>query len=150
MQAYAANELSSQLVIDAVCMRLSAGLESLNRLEPGRLDELGGADWPLMWGMRDRIAHGFCSWTPTSCEGPWNVTSRPSSTNQRLSRLSRDEGRPVTGVWRGRTPVAGAGGVGRSFLRAVKRPGAEAMAVKTMDAAATGRRRPSRDHRVDQ
>lgn len=59
MQAYAANDLSSQLVIDAVCMRLSAGLESLNRLEPGTLDELFGADWPLMWGMRNRIAHGY-------------------------------------------------------------------------------------------
>ncbi len=59
MQAYAADDLSSQLVIDAVCLRLSAGLESLNRLEPGTLDELFGADWPLMWGMRNRIAHGY-------------------------------------------------------------------------------------------
>ena len=59
MQSYAANDLSSQLVINAVCMRLSAGLESLNRLEPAKLDELFGADWPLMWGMRNRIAHGY-------------------------------------------------------------------------------------------
>ena len=59
MQAYSANDLTSQLVIDAICMRLSAGLESLNRLERGTLDELFGADWPLMWGMRNRIAHGY-------------------------------------------------------------------------------------------
>lgn len=59
MLEYAANDLSSQLVIDAVCMRLSAGLESLNRLNPGALDELFGANWQLMWGMRNRIAHGY-------------------------------------------------------------------------------------------
>lgn len=59
MQEYAAHDLSSQLVIDAVCMRLSAGLESLNRLDPEALDELFGANWPLMWGMRNRIAHGY-------------------------------------------------------------------------------------------
>lgn len=48
-----------QLVIDAVCMRLSAGIEVLARLDDGVRTELFGADWPLMWGMRNRIAHGY-------------------------------------------------------------------------------------------
>lgn len=59
MHEYAAHDLNSQLVLDAVCMRLSAGLDSLNRLDAGGLGELFGPNWQLMWGMRNRIAHGY-------------------------------------------------------------------------------------------
>ena len=59
MQTYAQRDLDDQLVIDAVCMRLSAGLEALSGLEPARREELFGETWQLMWGMRNRIAHGY-------------------------------------------------------------------------------------------
>ena len=59
MRAYAGHNLDDQLVIDAICMRLSAGIEALATLEPNVRDQLFGADWPLMWGMRNRIAHGY-------------------------------------------------------------------------------------------
>lgn len=59
MQAYAEHDLDDQLVIDAICMRLSAGIEALATLEPDVRDRLFGTDWPLMWGMRNRIAHGY-------------------------------------------------------------------------------------------
>lgn len=56
---HASRDLDDQLVVDGICLRLSAGLEVLNRLDPLKRDELFGADWPLMWGMRNRIAHGY-------------------------------------------------------------------------------------------
>lgn len=56
---HAQGNVTEQLVIDAVCMRLSAGLEVLNRLDPEVRDGLFGDSWPLMWGMRNRIAHGY-------------------------------------------------------------------------------------------
>lgn len=59
MLDHARRDVTDQLVIDAVCMRLSAGLEVLNRLDPKIRDELFGDNWPLMWGMRNRIAHGY-------------------------------------------------------------------------------------------
>ena len=59
MLQHAQDDVTDQLVIDAVCMRLSAGLEVLNRLDPDVRDGLFGDNWPLMWGMRNRIAHGY-------------------------------------------------------------------------------------------
>ncbi|MDQ6895468.1 MAG: DUF86 domain-containing protein [Actinomycetota bacterium] len=54
-----------QLVVDAVCMRLSAGVEALNRLESSTRDDLFGDTWPLMWGIGNRIAHGYLLVEPT-------------------------------------------------------------------------------------
>lgn len=48
-----------QLVIDAICMRLSAGIEVLARLDPDARSRLFGDNWQIMWGMRNRIAHGY-------------------------------------------------------------------------------------------
>lgn len=59
MLDHAQGDVTDQLVIDAVCMRLAAGLEVLNRLDPDVRDGLFGDSWPLMWGMRNRIAHGY-------------------------------------------------------------------------------------------
>jgi len=56
---YAAGDLSDQLVIDAICMRLSAGIETLASLDATDRDRLFGEQWPLMWGIRNRIAHGY-------------------------------------------------------------------------------------------
>lgn len=59
MREHAQGNLDDQLVIDAVCMRLSAGLEALAGLEVATRDRMFGDAWPLMWGMRNRIAHGY-------------------------------------------------------------------------------------------
>ncbi|MDI9628481.1 MAG: DUF86 domain-containing protein [Acidobacteriota bacterium] len=59
MQDHAAQDLDERLVIDAVCMRLSAGIEALAALDPTVREEIFGEVWPLMWGMRNRIAHGY-------------------------------------------------------------------------------------------
>ncbi|MFT4011412.1 MAG: DUF86 domain-containing protein [Nocardioidaceae bacterium] len=59
MQAYGGRDLDDQLVIDAVCMRLSAGIETLATLDVELRESLFGSNWPLMWGMRNRIAHGY-------------------------------------------------------------------------------------------
>ncbi len=40
-------------------MRLSAGIEVLARLDAKERDRLFGDDWLVMWGMRNRIAHGY-------------------------------------------------------------------------------------------
>lgn len=58
-QRYSSDEDLDQLVIDAICMRLSAGIEVLARLDPHVRNTLFGSDWPFMWGMRNRIAHGY-------------------------------------------------------------------------------------------
>lgn len=59
MCQHARANLDDQLVIDAVCMRLSAGVEVLSSLDAATRDRLFGDAWPLMWGMRNRIAHGY-------------------------------------------------------------------------------------------
>ena len=59
MRRHAQSDLDDQLVIDAICMRLSAGVEALARLNSATLERLFGDARPLMWGMRNRIAHGY-------------------------------------------------------------------------------------------
>lgn len=59
MYDHADQGLEHRLVLDAVCMRLSAGIEALAVLDPRVRDELFGSDWRLMWGLRNRIAHGY-------------------------------------------------------------------------------------------
>lgn len=56
---YAGNEFLDQLIVDAICMRLSAGIEVLARIEPPLRTDLFGDNWQFMWGMRNRIAHGY-------------------------------------------------------------------------------------------
>lgn len=56
---YAEGENLDQLVIDAICMRLSAGIEGLERLDPDVRTRLFADSWQFMWGMRNRIAHGY-------------------------------------------------------------------------------------------
>lgn len=40
-------------------MRLSAAIEVLSRLDDETRARLFGDEWPVMWGMRNRIAHGY-------------------------------------------------------------------------------------------
>lgn len=72
--AYAEHDLDDQIVIDAICMRLSAGVEALATLEPNVRDRLFGADWPLMWGHaqpdRPRLpARRYRHRPPDTCAG---------------------------------------------------------------------------------
>jgi len=57
--SYAGHEDLDQLVIDAICMRLSAGIEVLARIDSPLRTNLFGDNWQFMWGMRNRIAHGY-------------------------------------------------------------------------------------------
>ena len=57
--AYAADGPFDEETIDAICMRISAGIEALNALSPSRRNQLFGDQWPAMWGMRNRIAHTY-------------------------------------------------------------------------------------------
>jgi uncharacterized protein with HEPN domain len=57
--AYSQSQSTGQMVVDAMCLRLAAGIETLARLDALVRDEIFGEDWPLMWGMRNRIAHGY-------------------------------------------------------------------------------------------
>jgi uncharacterized protein with HEPN domain len=55
----AARGLDDEMDQDAVAMRLSAGIEALAGLEPSVREFLFCDEWPLVWGMRNRIAHGY-------------------------------------------------------------------------------------------
>lgn len=56
---YANRQDLDQLTIDAICMRLSAGIEVLSQLDADTRAGLFNNNWQLMWGMRNRIAHGY-------------------------------------------------------------------------------------------
>lgn len=49
---HAGVEVLDQLVIDAICMRLSAGIEVLARLDQDARSRPFGQNWQFMWGMR--------------------------------------------------------------------------------------------------
>jgi hypothetical protein len=67
MSRHAQGDLTDQLVIDAICMRLSAGIEALGRLESTRRDRLFGDAWPIIWGMRNASHMATCSSAPIPC-----------------------------------------------------------------------------------
>ena len=46
---YGRGDTADQKSIDAICMRLSAGIESLAGLDPALRQELFGETWPDMW-----------------------------------------------------------------------------------------------------
>lgn len=48
-----------QKTVDAMCMRIAAGIESLHAIPTEKREELFGNAWPTMWGMRNRIAHTY-------------------------------------------------------------------------------------------
>ncbi len=67
-------DLDDQKTIDASCMRLPAGIESLASLTPGEHEALFGRARHQMWGMRSRLAHG------SLLVGPSIVHATPSAT----------------------------------------------------------------------
>lgn len=56
---YSQLDLEEQLVLDGASLRLAAGIEALSRLHPEVRTALFGDRWAVMWGMRNRIAHGY-------------------------------------------------------------------------------------------
>ena len=93
MQSHAEQDLNDQLVIDAVCMRLSAGIEALAALDPTELQSLFGADWSLMWGMRNRIAHGYLLVDPTVIRA---TLARSTRSPEYLTKLTGSDVRRST------------------------------------------------------
>lgn len=58
--AYARTDTTDPtLVLDAMSMRLFAGLETLTRLPDDMADRLFVGRWADMRGLRNRIAHGY-------------------------------------------------------------------------------------------
>ena len=55
----AKGSLRDEIVIDAVCLRLSAAIESASRIGPELLSRGFGEQWPAIWAVRNRIAHGY-------------------------------------------------------------------------------------------
>ncbi len=53
-----------QIRIDAICMRIAAGIEALNGLTAASREAPFGASWSAMWGMRNRIAHTYARIEP--------------------------------------------------------------------------------------
>lgn len=52
-------DLADETIFDAVCMRLSAAIESVASIsEASRAREFGDS-WPAIWSVRNRIAHGY-------------------------------------------------------------------------------------------
>lgn len=58
-QQHGTGDLTSQLVIDAVSLRLAAAIDALSALPEEVLDEHFGSIWVSLKGMRNRIVHGY-------------------------------------------------------------------------------------------
>lgn len=61
---YSHRDLSEQITIDAIALRLSAGLEALGALDEDVCAHLVGGSWAAMRGLRNRIAHGYTTVNP--------------------------------------------------------------------------------------
>nr|WP_250648944.1 MULTISPECIES: HepT-like ribonuclease domain-containing protein [unclassified Actinomyces] len=56
---YSHHDLAEQIVIDAICLRISSGIDALGALPAEIRDNLTAGQWPSLRGMRNRIAHGY-------------------------------------------------------------------------------------------
>ncbi len=59
VEKYAQENLNDSVYLDAISMRLSAAINTLNRLPDSLKKELFGKNWHYMRGMRNRVAHGY-------------------------------------------------------------------------------------------
>jgi uncharacterized protein with HEPN domain len=53
------SDLADDTVFDAVCMRLSAAIESISAINQPARDRAFGSTWPAIASVRNRIAHGY-------------------------------------------------------------------------------------------
>lgn len=51
--------IDDETVADAVALRLAAAIDALHRGAPGLTTDLFRDEWHVIWGMRNRIAHGY-------------------------------------------------------------------------------------------
>ncbi|MBO0981649.1 DUF86 domain-containing protein [Microbacterium sp. SD291] len=51
--------VDDETVADAVSLRLAAMIETLHRGGAELTTDLFGDEWMVIWGMRNRIAHGY-------------------------------------------------------------------------------------------
>lgn len=72
-------------------MRLSAGVEVLNRLDAAVRERTFSENWPLMWGTRNRVAHGYLLVEPGIIRRPLTLTSRRSSTRDTRASLNPEK-----------------------------------------------------------
>lgn len=56
--------LDDQLVADAVSMQLSAAIAAIHDGDPALGLRLFGPTWKHIWGMRNRLAHGYLTVDP--------------------------------------------------------------------------------------
>lgn len=54
----ARGDMEDETIFDAVCMRLSAAIESLGAIDDGLREQAFGSSWPAIWSVRRRIARG--------------------------------------------------------------------------------------------
>lgn len=59
IERYSQMNLSESVVIDAIALRLAAMIDSLSTVSPATIEEMFGAEWRAMKGLRNRIAHGY-------------------------------------------------------------------------------------------
>ncbi len=52
-------DLADDTILDAVCMRLSAAIESVAMVDEASRTRAYGNSWPAIWSVRNRIAHGY-------------------------------------------------------------------------------------------
>ena len=52
-------DLADDTIFDAVCMRLSAAIESVAMVDDALRTRAYGDIWPAIWSVRNRIAHGY-------------------------------------------------------------------------------------------
>ncbi|RAX21058.1 MULTISPECIES: DUF86 domain-containing protein [unclassified Actinomyces] len=64
-QAYAQRDITDPMTLDAISLRLAAGIEAFGALPPRLRDEAAQGEWHLLRGMRNRIAHGYLQVDPT-------------------------------------------------------------------------------------
>ncbi|HMQ64708.1 MAG TPA: DUF86 domain-containing protein [Arachnia sp.] len=84
---YVDRDLSDQVVLDAIALRLSAMIDALSQLPEPTVESLFGATWRAMRGMRNRIAHGYHTVDPVVLQ--LTVTTEMSAVRVALeSRLA--------------------------------------------------------------
>lgn len=57
--SYSQRDLSDAMTLDAVALRIVAGIDAIGALPEDLRSEVTGGDWPVIRGMRNRIAHGY-------------------------------------------------------------------------------------------
>ncbi|WP_172120955.1 DUF86 domain-containing protein [Actinomyces faecalis] len=61
---YAERDLSDPVVVDAIALRMAAMIDVLHRLPDSVRQECFGDEWVDIWGMRNRIVHGYMTVDP--------------------------------------------------------------------------------------